>query len=261
MPTVVAFPAGARPAGPVPAVDPAPGPPAAVLGPCSRPIVLVATGTDWAPRAAAVLQATGRSVVVAPDVAAARPAVAGRAAAVVVAQAGLAELLRHRPPHHESRWVPVVAVTEPGSVDAVAEALERGADDCVGADIAILELGVRLDRLVTPRAARLAPPLEVGAVVVDLDRRLAAVGGRAVLLSATQFDVLVELARHPGRTVAASRLLAVGWDAHQGATTSLLRPQLARLRKALGPAVVIRSVRGCGYVLEPCGAEAPARIA
>jgi DNA-binding response OmpR family regulator len=51
------------------------------------------------------------------------------------------------------------------------------------------------------------PPIVVGDVTVDLERRRVTVVGRAVELTPTEFDLLVVLARNPGRVFSRLELL------------------------------------------------------
>jgi two-component system alkaline phosphatase synthesis response regulator PhoP len=88
--------------------------------------------------------------------------------------------------------------------------LELGADDYVTKPFSPRELVARV-RAVLRRAGserEQAPlPIVSGDVKIDLERRLVTVGGQTVELTPTEFDLLVVLARHPGRVFTRMELL------------------------------------------------------
>jgi two-component system alkaline phosphatase synthesis response regulator PhoP len=88
--------------------------------------------------------------------------------------------------------------------------LELGADDYVTKPFSPRELVARV-RAVLRRASgeREAPPPPVtaGEVSIDLERRRVTVSGRPVELTVTEFELLVVLARNPGRVFARLELL------------------------------------------------------
>jgi two-component system alkaline phosphatase synthesis response regulator PhoP len=88
--------------------------------------------------------------------------------------------------------------------------LELGADDYVTKPFSPREVVARV-RAVLRRAGaerELAPPpISAGDVVIDLERRQVTVGGRSIDLTPTEFDLLVILARHPGRVFTRLELL------------------------------------------------------
>jgi len=88
--------------------------------------------------------------------------------------------------------------------------LELGADDYVTKPFSPRELVARV-RAVLRRAGgeREAPPPPVvaGEVSVDLERRRVTVAGRPVELTVTEFELLVVLARNPGRVFTRLELL------------------------------------------------------
>jgi two-component system response regulator MtrA len=70
-----------------------------------------------------------------------------------------------------------------------------------------------------------------------------------VPLTATEFAVLAAMMDHPGRVLSRRRLLAAA--GRQAAGDRAADVYILQLRAKLGPAAVIRTVRGAGYAMDP----------
>jgi DNA-binding response OmpR family regulator len=145
-------------------------------------------------------------------------------------------------------WTPVLFVTaRDDEVDRVL-GLELGADDYITKPFSPRELVARV-KTVLRRSA--GPPdgrvHRVGALTVDPARRRAVVGDAPVELTATEFDLLAHLLRHPGRVYTREQLLAAVWGYEAAAGTRTVDVHVAQLRAKLGAASPIRTVRGVGY--------------
>ena len=66
-------------------------------------------------------------------------------------------------------------------------------------------------------------------------------------LTATEFDLLLHLARHPGRVFERAGLLSSVWGYASAAGARTVDVHVAALRSKLGAASPIRTVRGVGY--------------
>jgi len=69
-------------------------------------------------------------------------------------------------------------------------------------------------------------------------------------LTATEFDLLLFLARHPGRVFERSSLLSSVWGYSSAAGARTVDVHVAALRAKLGGASPIRTVRGVGYSVD-----------
>ncbi|QYG92491.1 response regulator transcription factor [Iamia sp. SCSIO 61187] len=109
-----------------------------------------------------------------------------------------------------SSSVPIIMLTARGEEADRVLGLELGADDYVVKPFSPRELLARV-RAVLRRTdeggASERERFAVGDVVVDCGRRQVTVADRAVDLTATEFDLLAELARQPGRVLSRSQLL------------------------------------------------------
>ena len=105
-----------------------------------------------------------------------------------------------------------------------------------------------------PSSARSAEPAGRAAGGLWLDGRSLRVwtevaGGQPVKLTATEFAILAALLDHPGRVLSRRQLLAAaGHPAAGGRTADVY---ISQLRAKIGPAGVIRTARGAGYVIDP----------
>jgi len=157
-------------------------------------------------------------------------------------------------------WTPVLFVTaRDEDVDRIL-GLELGGDDYLVKPFNPRELVARL-RAVLRRtggpAAAGGTTLQVGRVRIDPGRRRVWVepgpgepAPRPVDLTATEFDLLVHLARHPGRVFERAGLLSSVWGYASAAGARTVDVHVAALRAKLGTASPIRTVRGVGYSAE-----------
>src|SRR5882724_4387970 len=149
-------------------------------------------------------------------------------------------------------WTPVLFVTaRDDEVDRVL-GLELGADDYVTKPFSPRELAARV-RTVLRRAAG-GPPVarayEIGAIRADIAARRVWAAGREVSLTSTEFDLLVQLVRNPGRVFTREQLLSCVWGYAAVAGTRTVDVHIAQLRAKLGAASAMRTVRGVGYSAE-----------
>jgi DNA-binding response OmpR family regulator len=105
--------------------------------------------------------------------------------------------------------VPIIMLTARGEETDRVLGLELGADDYLVKPFSPRELLARvravLRRTEGPQAER--ERFVVGDLVVDTGRRQVTVADREVELTATEFDLLAELARQPGRVFTRAQLL------------------------------------------------------
>ncbi len=94
---------------------------------------------------------------------------------------------------------------------------------------------------------------------IDLERRLAALDSKPLILTDKEFDLLAFLVRHSGMIVSPAALLTNVWGYSTEVRTRTLDVHLSRLRKVLRPygeAYLERVFRvGCRF--QPCGEELP----
>jgi two-component system KDP operon response regulator KdpE len=115
-------------------------------------------------------------------------------------------------------------------------ALDAGADDYVSKPFDMGELLARLRAL--QRRAVSEPDTSVvhaGSFTVDLAARQVTVGGTVVRLTPTEWGLLAELVRVPGRLVSQRQLLQAVWGPAYERETHYLRVYMGQLRRKLEP--------------------------
>ncbi|MFN8173139.1 MAG: response regulator transcription factor [Candidatus Nanopelagicales bacterium] len=143
--------------------------------------------------------------------------------------------------------VPVIIATARGDETDRIVGLELGADDYVVKPFSVRELAARVRAVA--RRRRVDTTLESGRIQVDRGRHRALLDGVPVELTAKEFDLLAVLAEEPGRVVPRQELFSRVWDPVWVGTGKTLDVHVASLRRKLGDATVIETVRGVGYRL------------
>jgi two-component system alkaline phosphatase synthesis response regulator PhoP len=152
--------------------------------------------------------------------------------------------------------VPLIMLTARTDESDKLVGLELGADDYVTKPFSPKELVARV-RAVLRRAqaadTQPADELVVGALRLDLPRRRVALDGRPIELTATEFDLLVALARQPGRVFTRSQLLdAIHGEAY-AAYERAIDAHVKNIRRKLEPDPrhprYLLTVLGVGYRL------------
>jgi DNA-binding response OmpR family regulator len=152
--------------------------------------------------------------------------------------------------------VPIIVITaRSDEIDRVV-LLELGADDYVVKPFGFKELQARIravQRRAQPRATDRdsLTPLKVGVLEIDRRTRRVVVDGSEITLTPKEFDLLAFLATDPGAVFSRQDILESVWDTHWYGPTKTLDVHVAALRKKLGDAAWIETVRGVGFRLSP----------
>lgn len=132
--------------------------------------------------------------------------------------------------------------------------LDAGADDYLVKPFSLQVLAARL-RAVFRRREPTPTVLRAGDLELDSASRVARRAGREVALTATEYRLLLQFLRAPGRVIPKSELSERVWG-NDLANENVIEVYIGYLRtklEAAGEPRLIQTLRGAGYVLRPVG--------
>lgn len=154
--------------------------------------------------------------------------------------------------------VPIIVLSVKGEESIKVQALDAGADDYVTKPFSVNELLARVRaalRRATAGEAPDTPLIEAGDIKIDVPGRTVLVRGQEVRLTPKEFDLLVYLAKHPGKVITHRVLLAAVWGPNSVEQPEYLRVFVGHLRKKLemgeNPPHYIITEPWIGYRFEP----------
>src|SRR3954462_4004183 len=147
--------------------------------------------------------------------------------------------------------IPVIFLpARDGEIDRVL-GLELGADDYVTKPFSPAELVARVKAVLRrTEGAMPSEVLQAGGATIDGGRREIVVDGEIVPFTTKEFDLLRFLAERPGLALSRQQLLDGVWGFDWFGDPRTVDVHIAQVRKKLGAAVQIATVRGVGYRLD-----------
>ena len=147
--------------------------------------------------------------------------------------------------------VPIVMLTAKGDSYDVVKGLEAGADDYVVKPFNPSELVARIKVRLRRSSTESSTTLRIGNILIDQVAHTIIRNGKTIPLTRLEFDLLVALAKEPGRVFTRDALLSEVWGYQHAADTRLVNVHVQRLRAKVeedadNPQVVL-TVRGVGY--------------
>lgn len=152
------------------------------------------------------------------------------------------------------RDIPVLMLTARGDLTDRVVGLELGADDYLPKPFEPRELAARLQTIL--RRTRLAPVAAVAApatrlcfegLEIDVTRREVRLGSSLVELTGTEYELLLMLAREPGRVFSRDDILNRLRGQEAELFTRAVDILVSRLRRKLEPLAVLKTLRNAGY--------------
>lgn len=152
----------------------------------------------------------------------------------------------------ESPRVPIIFLSAKGEATDKISGLDAGADDYLVKPMEhYSELVARIRAQLRRNSRQLSGALTMGDLNIDLVEHTVTRGGKAIALTRLEFDLLVALAKEPGRVFTREELLHEVWDYRHSSDTRLVNVHIQRLRAKIehdpeNPQL-ITTIRGVGY--------------
>ena len=148
--------------------------------------------------------------------------------------------------------VPIVMLSAKGETQDIVRGLEAGADDYMQKPFRDkAELIARIRTRLRRTNVDIAGLLTIGDLAIDVQAHQVTRGGKQIALTRLEFDLLVALAKEPGRVFTRDALLSEVWGYRHSTDTRLVNVHVQRLRSKIEhdaehPEIVV-TVRGVGY--------------
>ncbi|CAB4682641.1 MAG: response regulator [Actinobacteria bacterium] len=153
----------------------------------------------------------------------------------------------------EISMVPIVMLTAKGDTHDVVLGLEAGADDYMVKPYKNQELIARIKTRL--RRTSKVGTLKIGDIVIDQMEHTISRNDKQIPLTRLEFDLLVALAKEPGRVFTREALLSEVWGYQHAADTRLVNVHVQRLRSKIEADAenpeLVQTVRGVGYKAGP----------
>ncbi|TRZ71963.1 MAG: DNA-binding response regulator [Streptomycetaceae bacterium] len=148
--------------------------------------------------------------------------------------------------------VPIIMLSAKGDTHDVVKGLEAGADDYMVKPFRHpSELVARIRTRLRRTNADISGLITIGDLAIDVQAHQVLRAGKQIFLTRLEFDLLVALAKEPGRVFTRDALLSEVWGYRHSTDTRLVNVHVQRLRSKIEhdaerPEIVV-TVRGVGY--------------
>ena len=150
--------------------------------------------------------------------------------------------------------LPVLLLTARDAIQDRVHGLELGADDYLVKPFATLELVARLKALVRRSSPR-PVELSIGSLSLDTFSKRAHIDAQPIELSVREWAVLEYLMQQASRVVSKQQIIDAILPWGEELTLNAVEVYVSRIRLKIAAAnIVIRTIRGFGYMLEKAAA-------
>ena len=145
--------------------------------------------------------------------------------------------------------IPVIFLTAKDDLSSKLTGLTGGAEDYIVKPFEVLELLVRMDKVLA-RTARTEDVLHFKDLEIYLSQRRVTKAGQEVALKPMEFDLLVVLLKNKNLAISREDLIGLVWGTGYLGETRTVDVHIGQLRKKLGLHKDIKTVTKVGYRLE-----------
>ena len=153
---------------------------------------------------------------------------------------------------NEGNNLPVLFLTARDSIEDRVEGLDIGADDYLVKPFAFEELLARIRVLIRKNSVSNSNIITVADLTVDISSRKVTRGGKDIVLSAKEYELLQYLAVNNGIVLSREKIEDHIWNYDYEGGTNVVDVYIRYLRKKIDEGYdkkLIHTVRGMGYVL------------
>lgn len=151
------------------------------------------------------------------------------------------------------RWkeLPIIFLTVRGESHDIVLGLQNGADDYVVKPFELEVLYARILALLR-RSGKIAEQyLSCDGIVIDKKRRVVTCNTEEIDLSVAEYELLLYMMQHKGKTVTREKILESVWDVKGNyVNNNTLTVTMKRLRDKLQQPSCIKTIRSVGYRME-----------
>ncbi|MCI8786868.1 MAG: response regulator transcription factor [Eubacterium sp.] len=151
------------------------------------------------------------------------------------------------------RWagLPVIFLTVRGDLSDIVAGFQNGADDYVVKPFELEVLYSRILALLRRTRSAKEQYLSCDGIVIDQNRRTVSCHLEEISLSPAEYQLLLCLMQHKGKTVTREKILEQVWDASGNyVNDNTLTVTMKRLRDKLCRPACLKTVRSVGYRME-----------
>ncbi|MEZ5532126.1 MAG: response regulator transcription factor [Steroidobacteraceae bacterium] len=145
---------------------------------------------------------------------------------------------------------PVLMLTARSGIEDRVTALDVGADDYLAKPFDFRELDARCRALMRRNQGLASGVTQIGKLTFDRSAKIAMLNGVQLYLPNREYRLLEIFVGNLGRVLSKSQIASQLFDFDNEAGANAIEIYVGRLRRKLGRALNIRTLRGMGYVAE-----------
>lgn len=148
---------------------------------------------------------------------------------------------------------PILMLTARNNVEDRVAGLECGADDYLGKPFVFSELIARVRSLLRRSSYHFKDCLTLDTLEVNVPKRSITRSGKAIILTAKEFDILVYMMLHQGSIITHTQLQEKLWGINEYTSSNVINVFIHHIRQKIdteNEKPLIKTIRGSGYKIE-----------
>ncbi len=146
--------------------------------------------------------------------------------------------------------IPVIYLTAKGDLPSKVKGLRSGAEDYIVKPFEMLELLVRIDKVLCRARKDSEEEIRIKDVVINEQRRTVMKNGKEIALQPMEFNCLLTFWKYRNRVLTRDQMLNILWGVDFDGESRTVDVHVGNLRKKLDFADVIKTVPRVGYRME-----------